>query len=494
MVNYFLTDMASTSRKPLRDKDLEQLLLDFSDENEENDNILFGGEDSDKDSDYVVTQSDAESEQSGEEETEERPGIPKAKRLSILKGKSGYKWSSDVPEKRGRRQKRNLVSHLPGAKGAARNISSPVEAWNLLFSDEILNLVVIHTNEEIFRRCSILPNRQSYQKDTDILEIKALIGLLYLCGVQKSAQLSVKELWSNKFATSLFRTTMSLNRFQFLTSCLRFDDKASRAQRKETDKFAPIRQIWELFISNCRTLYTPHEYCTIDEQLMGYRGNCPFRIYMSSKPDKYGIKFVMLNDSRTWYMVNAIPYVGKVATENGEPVPSYYVRKLTETIHGTGRNITVDNWFSSVQLFDTMLNQYNLTMLGTVRKNKREIPPSFLVGKDPGVSRFAFDENKTLVSFTPKKNKVVLLMSTNHYSDAIDAQTGKPEIILDYNDTKGGTDTFDKLCHTYTTSRSTRRWPMRVFCGMLDHSGINAMVLFTLTNQDKKMKKKAFFK
>lgn len=213
---------------------------------------------------------------------------------------------------------------------------------------------------------------------------------------------------------------------------------------------------------------------------------------MSSKPDKYGIKFVMLNDARTWYMVNAIPYVGKVVTENNESVPSYYVRKLSETIHGSGRNITVDNWFSSVPLFETMLIHYNLTMLGTVRKNKKEIPPSFVVAKEAGVTKFAFDHNKTLVSFAPKKNKIVLLMSTMHHSNALDADTGKPEIVMDYNNTKGGTDTFDKMCHTYTTARSTRRWPMRVFCGMLDHSGINAMVLFTLSNQDKKMCRRNF--
>lgn len=83
-------------------------------------------------------------------------------------------------------------------------------------------------------------------------------------------------------------------------------------------------------------------------------------------------------------------------------------------------------------------------------------------------------------------------MSTNHYSNTINEETNKPEMIMDYNDTKGGTDTFDKLCHAYTTARATRRWPMRVFCGMLDHSGINAMVLFTKANEDNRMKRKLF--
>lgn len=52
-----------------------------------------------------------------------------------------------------------------------------------------------------------------------------------------------------------------------------------------------------------------------------------------------------------------------------------------------------------------------------------------------------------------------------------------PEIIQFYNATKGGVDCFDKLCHTYSVSRKTRRWPLCVFYGLLNAVGINSMVL-----------------
>lgn len=80
----------------------------------------------------------------------------------------------------------------------------------------------------------------------------------------------------------------------------------------ETDAFALIRDIWDIFIQNTKSYYTPYEYCTSDEQLVGFRGNCRFRIYIASKPDKYGIKIIMLNVSKTFYMLNAIPYIGKI--------------------------------------------------------------------------------------------------------------------------------------------------------------------------------------
>ena len=96
-------------------------------------------------------------------------------------------------------------------------------------------------------------------------------------------------------------------------------------------------------------------------------------------------------------------------------------------------------------------------MLRTLRKNKREIPPSFVSGAKEASSKFAFHNRRTLVSYVPRKNKAVSVLSTMHYSKEIDEASGKPDIILDYNIPKKGTDTFDKMCDSYTASRATRR-------------------------------------
>ena len=73
----------------------------------------------------------------------------------------------------------------------------------------------------------------------------------------------------------------------------------------------------------------------------------------------------------------------------------------------------MDNWFTSVSLADKILDEHKLTIVGTLRKNKAEIPHSFLPNRKKEVlsSQFAFDGEKTLVSFTPKKGKSVILVS-----------------------------------------------------------------------------------
>nr|CAI5865669.1 unnamed protein product [Callosobruchus analis] len=450
--------------RPLAEAELEAEIKRIMEGESEEESV--GGSDSEDDPHFVLAESDLKSEQSADEgegddsQEDERNFSRRSK--PVLRGKNDYRWTTEVPERRGRLQSKNLVVHLPGIKGKAKDATNILEFWNVLLDDEILSVIVTHTNQEIVRKTQNIANLQSYQDPTTIVEIKALIGLLYKAGVKWNSGLNVFELWSLRDGESIFRMTMPLNRFKFLISALRFDDKSTRDTRKKQDKLAAIREVWDKFIKNSTNSYTPYEYCTVDEQLMRFRGKCPFRIYMSSKPDKYGTKIVMLNDARTSYMVNAIPYCGKVDTQN-EPVPSYYVRKLSEPIRGTNRNITVDNWFSSISLFNDMLKDHKLTMIGTLRKNKREIPPTFLTNKLPGRSLFGFDSNKTLVSYCPRANKVVLLLSSMHFDDYVDQETGKPQIVLDYNRTKGGTDTFDQLCHTYSVSRKTRRWPLRYF-------------------------------
>lgn len=436
--------------------------------------------------DIVETISECESEIS-ENDVSDTEAVDNSYRNNIILGKKGYKWSTLEPPKT-KTQSRNLVLKLPGAKGAAKNVKSELEAWKILFNPDMIANIVVHTNEEISRQKVKYNQNTRYVQFTEESEILAFIGILYIAGARKDAHFSIREMFSNE-GPKIYRCIMSEPRFNFLLCCLRFDDKNLRDCR---DKFAPIRQLWEQFINNCTESYTPYEYCTIDEQLLGFRGNCPFRVYIASKPDKYGIKINTMCDSRTYYMISALPYLGKEVRINDEPLSNQIVKKLAEPIYGTNRNITMDNYFTSIPLADDMLKNHKLTIVGTLRHNKREIPPSFLPDRKKEIlsSQFAFAEKKTIVSFTPKRSKSVILLSTLHSSKTIDELSKKPEIITFYNSTKGGVDTFDQMVHNYTVARKTKRWPLRYFYGMLDQAGINSYILHNLsTNPDKPTRK-----
>jgi len=79
-------------------------------------------------------------------------------------------------------------------------------------------------------------------------------------------------------------------------------------------------------------------------------------------------------------------------------------------------------------------------------------------------------------------------------SNDIDSTTGdakKPEIISFYNTTKGGVDTVDKMCGTYTIGR---RCPLVIFFRILDIAGINSQVIFVSNNPETKTVRRLFLR
>lgn len=240
---------------------------------------------------------------------------------------------------------------------------------------------------------------------------------------------------------------------------------------------------------NCQKHYTLGEYVTIDEKLEPFRGRCGFRQYMTKKPAKYGLKIFALVDARTFYTSNMEVYVGcqpegpyKVSNSAGD-----IVKRFMKPLYKSGRNLTTDNWYTSYGLAKDLLSE-KITIVGTMRKDKRQIPAEFKIckGRETHSSIFGFQQDATLVSYVTKKGKCVILLSTMHNDDAIDKETGdakKPEIITFYNQTKGAVDVVDEMAANYSTARKTNRWPLVIFYSILNVASINSRIVL-LSNKN----------
>jgi len=85
-----------------------------------------------------------------EEDSSENNKPPKKKaRRSISAGKN-FEWIMNPSERTF-----NCLNSVPNfsakGKGAAENILSAIEAWSLLFSDNLLNIILKCTNQKIER-------------------------------------------------------------------------------------------------------------------------------------------------------------------------------------------------------------------------------------------------------------------------------------------------------------------------------------------------------
>ena len=95
-----------------------------------------------------------------------------------------------------------------------------------------------------------------------------------------------------------------------------------------------------------------------------------------------------------------------------------------------------------------------LTFVGTMRKNKLEIPESYLpsIRREVYSTKFAFTNDKTLLSYVPKYSKAVVLISSMHHEEAIleDREDKLPEVIEFYNISKVGVDALDpEMCSVF---------------------------------------------
>ncbi|KRY10539.1 PiggyBac transposable element-derived protein 4 [Trichinella patagoniensis] len=187
--------------------------------------------------------------------------------------------------------------------------------------------------------------------------------------------------------------------------------------------------LWDIWV------YNPSENVTVDERLYPFEGRCQFRQYMPKKPAKYGIKFWVACCSKSSYAWNMQIYTGKPSSGTREK--NQGMRVVLDMVKGLkGHNVTCDNFFTAYSL-GVELKKKNLTLVGTP-----ELPRELLQlqGRKLNSSTFAFSEDCTIVSYRPKKNKNVIVLSTMHNDNQVcDGKGSKPDIILHYNITKDGT-------------------------------------------------------
>ncbi|KAK9712124.1 Transposase IS4 [Popillia japonica] len=162
------------------------------------------------------------------------------------------KWYIAPGSKRKQIAAHNLIMHLPGVIGTARNAKNPIECWSCLFTNDLLQCVVKYTNQCIeFINEKFAPDRDV--KLLDLVELKAFLVLLYLAAAYTVSRQSLEGLWgANGDGIEKFSLVRNLKRFKFIVRCLRFEDRLTRAVRKREDRLSAVREVFTKFIQNCQ--------------------------------------------------------------------------------------------------------------------------------------------------------------------------------------------------------------------------------------------------
>ena len=268
-------------------------------------------------------------------------------------------WTNDPPASySGRLTARNIISGPVGVRNKAKQCNTPIAAWELFFSANILIHIVEMSNKKISSVRSALNekilynSRYSFLGFTTFREILAFVGLMYFRDLMGLANHDVKVLYEKRTANDIFSATMSKNRFRFLFANITFDNHVTRNQLWKSDWFAGFRDVFEWFVSNCSKYVIPDDYICLDETLYPTQVSIAFRQYNPKKLARYGMLFKSINACRYPYTFTSFAYAGKPRNYDSQPC-KYYVRGTEETVKTmvknllksanlSGRNLTYD--------------------------------------------------------------------------------------------------------------------------------------------------------
>jgi hypothetical protein len=371
--------------------------------------------------------------------------------------------------------------------------STVLEFFKLFMSDSVMELIVRETNryaQQVLSSTAIKPqSRLRAWEDVTVDELWCWMALVILQGVVGKPE---QEMYWSKTAavsTPFFGQYMSRNRFALLSRFLHFVDNETIVQEQGQHpcwKLHKVWPVWQAILKNFQQSYTPQRDISIDESLMLYKGRLGFRQYIKLKRARFGIKFFVMCESATGYIWNSIIYTGK-----GMPVSDKYSLKefgfsgqvvltLLDPLLDQGYCLTADNYYMSPVLCDKLL-VHRTDSYGTVRQNRKDLPPDLMKQKLKPGEMVAFRRGKILAISWQDKKRVNLLSSVHNATFGEVSTRGKlvakPKVVIDYNLTMGGVDRSDQCLTYYDCCRKTRIYYKKLFRHIVDQAVFNSHVL-----------------
>lgn len=353
-------------------------------------------------------------------------------------------------------------------------------------------------------------------KKLTIKSLKAWMGIVIYIGLKNEPAL--KDYWSTDafFGCPIIKNIMSRDRFLSILRNIHLVDSSKLCTDKSDprfDKLGKVRWLVDSFVSLCKKYLNPGKFLTVDEIMVAYKGRyCSFQQYMMNKPIQYGIKVYATACSVTRYLWNFEIYLGAQTepSTDDQLLGAQVVLRLTDDLSHRGHCIVVDNYFTGVRLFDTLLSK-GFFATGTC-KSTAKLFPKTLTGhhksdhESRGTIFYKMHASNQMAGICWFDSQIVHFLSTHASPISVNCFTQRwihgrhvllptCPVILEYITHMRGIDVVDHRRANYTCQLRTRKWWHRIFLFLVDSSIGNAYVLYDLDCQMREirpMSRKAF--
>ena len=413
---------------------------------------------------------------------------------------------------------RMVFQGFGGPKRRWNRMPSFQTLFEMFWSTAMLLDIVAETNRyaRAINGAGKLPGGENW-KDLTLPEFKVFLAITLYMGMRK--QPNVKSYWMKSpsiFHCSIISNLLSRDRFMVLTKCFHLANHDTYVRDRDLpgyDKMGQVRGICDQVRETFRNCWNLGKFLTIDEMMIRYKGTyCPARQYMPKKPQKWGIKASCLADSKDRYVYDFDIYCGRNGGDGDiEPerrgeanLAHSVVTKLMDRNNGKGHVVVMDNYFTSVGLFEE-LAQNGTYATGTIRTNRVGILQEFrktgeFNRKPQGSLDWRMHADHGMASVIWKDKKAVLLLSTHAMpvdlpgdsTSTVPRQTRAVRnliptspIHLEYTTYMRGVDVADQLRASYSCQTRSHKWWHRIFWFLLDTTVVNMYIYYLALRRER---------
>ena len=306
--------------------------------------------------------------------------------------------------------------------------------------------------------------------------------------------------------TPFFPSTMSRDRFLQIMRYLHFTDNQEEVTDKNSpdyDKLFKIRKLLDLLLPRLSEVYNPERNLAVDETLVKFKGKIYFRQFIPIKPGRFGIKCFTLAESSSGYVLVSKIYTGKEQGVQQKDLGRRVVMDLMEKFLDKGCVLFMDNYYSSVPLFQDLSSRGTLAC-GTVRSNRKGLPKDITnpgSGEVKGLNRgeSLYWQKGAITCVGWKDRKMVYMLSTTPVdpSSTVGIERSvkvnnkwqktavrQPSVIAQYNQHMGGVDLSDQRVTTYARLMKGTVWYYKIFFYILELVVSNAQILMSKSTAD----------
>lgn len=355
----------------------------------------------------------------------------------------------------------------------------PTDFFLTFLDDDIISNIVFQTN--------LYSNqKQRNIKPISKEEFYGFLGLNMLFSYHRLPR--IRNYWSSDidYSVSVVPDTLTRNRYFQILGNLHINDNEA-IPKQNTDRLYKIRPLIDKLNKNFQSLRMPNQVQSIDESMILFKGRSAIKQYNPLKPIKRGYKLWCRSDM-SGYMYEFEVYQGKDDSEFKRfGLGGSIVQKLTKSLVNKNHIIMMDNYFSSVELYE-YLKSVGIYACGTIRSNRKGLPA---LAADKTLKRGDFDSrvsDQGISYFKWKDNRSVFFLSNYHGTEICNVQRKQkdgsimdipaPTIVGDYNSHMGGVDKSDMLKSLYDRDRKAKKWWHRLFFGIIEIAMINSYVCY----------------